>query len=355
MNDIKYFILVVTLIFRFVFSQCDSAFTYFNSIPGSVNILAGDSCFYDQDLEALNDLISLNQLQYDSALDLGTQTWLSGRLKILVAGNYGNSTGVNDTIYTLPESIGSWTSLSGLYLEWNRIAVLPDSFNMLTELRSLYISNNILRSIIEDIDSLSHLTYLDLGYNEIDSLPSSLCNLNELQYLWLFNNNLTTLPECICSMSIDWSSDDSAWFPYFAIGGNSLCENVPDCIANSENFNISLDQFYYSFQIEAQQECDNVIIDDVSVIFPNSLKIDNPYPNPFNPTTSFEVRLLKNEELTIAVYDIKGFLVDIIFNSHASEGLYKFNWNASEFSSGIYFIELKTLKDRLFKKVILTK
>ena len=354
MNDRKYFILVFTLITRFVFSQCDSAFTYFDSIPGNVNILMGDSCFYDQDLEALNDLISLNELQYDSALELGTQTWFNGRLKILVAGNYGNSTGVNDTIYTLPESIGSWTGLSGLYLEWNRIAVLPGSFNMLTELRSLYISNNILRSIIEDIDSLSHLTYLDLGYNEIDSLPSSLCNLNELQYLWLFNNNLTTLPDCICSMSIDWSSDDSAWFPYFAIGGNRLCENVPDCISNSENFNVSLDQFYYSFQIEAQQECDNVMI-DASSIFPSSIKIDSPYPNPFNPTTSFEVRLLKNEELTIAVYDIKGFLVDIIFDSHASEGLYKFNWNASKFSSGIYFIELKTLRDRLFKKVILTK
>ena len=148
---------------------------------------------------------------------------------------------------------------------------------MLTELRSLYISNNILRSIIEDIDSLSHLTYLDLGYNEIDSLPSSLCDLNELQYLWLFNNNLSTLPDCICSMSIDWSSDDSAWFPYFAIGGNRLCENVPDCIANSENFNVSLDQFYYSFQIEAQQECDNVMIDE-SAIFPSCLLYTSPSP-----------------------------------------------------------------------------
>ena len=94
---------------------------------------------------------------------------------------------------------------------------------------------------------------------------------------------------------------------------------------------------------------------DASIIFPSSIKINSPYPNPFNPTTSFEVRLLKNEELTIAVYDIKGFLVDIIFDSHASKGLYKFNWNASEFSSGLYFVELKTSRDRLFKKVILTK
>ena len=354
MNILKYFILVVTLISRFLFGQCDSAYTYFDSIPGNVNILAGDSCFSNQDLEGLNDIISLNQLQYNSALEIGTQTWFNGRLKILVAGNYGNSTGVNDTIYTLPESIGNWTSLSGLYIEWNRISTLPESFNMLKELRSLYISNNILGSIIADIDSLSHLTYLDLGYNEIDSLPSSLCSLSELEYLWLFNNNLNAVPDCICSMNIDWNSDDSAWFPYFAIGGNSLCENVPDCIANSENFNVSLDQFYYSVQVEAQQECDNVMI-DVAGIFPTVLSLENPYPNPFNPATRFEVRLIKNAELTISVYDIKGYLVDILFDAHTSEGLYKFNWNASGFSSGIYIIELKTPREVLYKKVILTK
>ena len=39
MNDRKYFILAFTLITRFVFSQCDIAFTYFDSIPGNVNIL----------------------------------------------------------------------------------------------------------------------------------------------------------------------------------------------------------------------------------------------------------------------------------------------------------------------------
>ena len=354
MNGLKYFILIITLVSRFLFGQCDSAYTHFDVVPGNVNILVGDSCFHDQDIEALNDLISLNQLEYDSALEIGTQTWFNGRLKILVA-DYGSSgSGVNDTIYTLPESIGNWTSLSGLYLEWNRISVLPESFNMLKELRSLYISNNILESIITDIDSLSHLTYLDLGYNEIDSLPSSLCNLNELQYLWLFNNNLSTVPDCICSLNIDWSSDDNAWYPYFAIGGNRLCENVPDCIANSENFNISLDQFYYSFQIEAQQECDNVMI-DVAGILPTNLSLDNPYPNPFNPETSLRVSLIKNEELKISVYDIKGSIVSILFDGSVSQGLHKFNWNASSFSSGIYFIGVRTSSEVLFKKVILTK
>ena len=346
--------IIFYFVIKFAMSQCDSAFTSFEVIPGNVNILSGDSCFYDQDLEALDDLISINQLQYNSALDIGTQSWFNGRLKIFVAGNYGNSSGVNDTIYILPESIGNWTRLSGLYLEWNRISSLPETFNMLKELRSLYISNNILGSVIEDMDSLSNLIYLDLGYNEIDSIPSSLCNLSDLQYLWLFNNNLTSLPDCICTMSIDWSSDDSAWFPYFAIGGNNLCDNIPNCIANSENFNVSLDQFYYSFQIEAPQECGSVMVGPSGIV-PKSLNINNPYPNPFNPETSIIVRLSKNEKIKISVYDIKGNLVDILINKNVPIGQYNFKWNASEFSSGVYFIELKTSRETLYKKAILAK
>ena len=104
-----------------VFSQCDSAYTHIDSLPSNVNILFGDSCFYNEDVSALNDLIVDNNLIYDSPLHLGTQSWFNGRLKILVAGNYGNSSGVNDTIFILPESIGNWTKLSGLYLEWNSI------------------------------------------------------------------------------------------------------------------------------------------------------------------------------------------------------------------------------------------
>ena len=355
MNKFYQSILVVVLISNHtLLSQCDTAYTYIDSLPSNVNILFGDTCLYNNDLDALSDLISENNLNYGSALEIGTQSWFNGRLKILVAGNYGNSSGVNDTIFILPESVGNWTKLSGLYLEWNRISFLPLNFEKLKELRSLYISNNILEGIIENLDSLSNLKYLDLGYNQIDSIPSSICELDELQYLWLFNNNITSLPDCICSMSIDWSSDDSAWFPYFAIGGNYLCENVPDCISSSENFNVSLDQFYYSFQVESAQECGSVMVDPIDIL-PNSLSVNDPYPNPFNPETNINFRLIKNEKLKISVYDIKGNLVDILINKNLSATDYHFKWNASKFSSGLYFIEIKTLRDRIFKKVLLAK
>ena len=237
-------------------AQCDPEYTYFDTIPDNVNIINGDSCFYTSDIDVLNALINDNDLDYNSPLELGTQTWFSGRLKILVAGNYGNSSGVNDTIFTLPDSIGNWDQLSSLYLEWNRIESLPESFNQLTNLQSFYISNNQLQYLPNDFGNLTILYLLDIGYNELDSLPESFCDLSGLTYFWAFNNTLSSVPACICSLDINWNDMDAAWYPYFAIGGNQLCDDVPECVANSEHFHTSLDQFYYSFMVVDSQDCD---------------------------------------------------------------------------------------------------
>ncbi len=68
---------------------------------------------------------------------------------------------------------------------------------------------------------------------------------------------MTTLPQTICNLPLNWDGISPANYPYFASGGNHLCdpELIPDCVANSANFNISLDQFYYSFLIDAPQIC----------------------------------------------------------------------------------------------------
>ena len=138
----KIFIIISLYQINWVLSQCDSSFTYFDQLPDNVTILVGDSCLQDTDIDVLDSIIIKNELNYGSPLELGTQTWFNGRLRFLVAGNYGNSSGVNDTIYSLPENIGSLDDLASLYLEWNRIAELPESFSDMSNLFSLYINNS---------------------------------------------------------------------------------------------------------------------------------------------------------------------------------------------------------------------
>ena len=142
-------------------------------------------------------------------------------------------------------------------MEWNNIVELPSSFSSLVNLKNLAISNNYLASLPEDIGNLNDIEYLDLGYNYLTSIPESIGNLSNINYLFLFNNQLTSLPETICNLALNWDGIDANNYPYFASGGNQLCDSeyIPDCVENSSNFEISLDQFYYSFLENTPQDC----------------------------------------------------------------------------------------------------
>ncbi len=335
-------------------AQCDPEYTYFDTIPDNVNIISGDSCFYISDIDVLNALINDNDLDYNSPLELGTQTWFSGRLKILVAGNYGNSSGVNDTIFTLPDSIGNWDQLSSLYLEWNRIESLPESFNQLTNLQSFYISNNQLQYLPNDFGNLTILYLLDIGYNELDSLPESFCDLSGLTYFWAFNNTLSSVPACICSLDINWNDMDAAWYPYFAIGGNQLCDNIPECVANSEHFHTSLDQFYYSFMVVDSQACDAAAVGG-DLIIPEKIHLFNPYPNPFNPTTTIEFSIPQTEFVTVKVYNIVGHEIITLINDELSTGNHSIKWDGRRQPSGLYFVQIESGSFVQTRKMVLLK
>ena len=335
-------------------AQCDPEYTYFDTIPDNVNIISGDSCFYISDIDVLNALINDNDLDYNSPLELGTQTWFSGRLKILVAGNYGNSSGVNDTIFTLPDSIGNWDQLSSLYLEWNRIESLPESFNQLTNLQSFYISNNQLQYLPNDFGNLTILYLLDIGYNELDSLPESFCDLSGLTYFWAFNNTLSSVPACICSLDINWNDMGAAWYPYFAIGGNQLCDNIPECVANSEHFHTSLDQFYYSFMVVDSQACDAAAVGG-DLIIPEKIHLFNPYPNPFNPTTTIEFSIHQTEFVTVKVYNIVGHEIITLINDELSTGNHSIKWDGRRQPSGLYFVQIESGSFVQTRKMVLLK
>jgi len=254
-NLLKVVIIAFTL--NYVFTQdCEDGFTYFDSgnIPSNVNVLDGSNCFANSDIDVLNDLISLNTLDYSSPLEVGVQTWLGNQLYIWVATFTQNGVnGVNQQLTQLPDNIGQLANLKQLYLEWNNLTSFPSSFSQLSNLENLAVSNNWLTALPNDFGDLSELSFLDLGYNQITEIPESIGNLQNIEYLWLFNNQLSSVPETICDLPLTWSGTDSNNYPYFAIGGNQLDCSAPECVATSGNLNISLDQFYYSFLIDAPQ------------------------------------------------------------------------------------------------------
>ena len=244
-----------------VYSQdCDSGFTYIEELPDNItNINNENNCFYETDLAVLSAVYDLNELvEYDSYLYLGLQTWVTGRLVNWVATYIpSGQNGLTERIDQLPDNFGDLDGLAGLYIEKHNIINLPNSFSNLTNLVTLAISNNQLISLPDDIGNLISLMTLDLGYNNLESIPESIGGLVSLEYLFLFNNELSSLPETICDLNLDWDGISPQNYPYFASGGNYLCDSelIPDCVENSANFNISMEQNYYSFLLDDPQFC----------------------------------------------------------------------------------------------------
>lgn len=81
------------------------------------------------------------------------------------------------------------------------------------------------------------------------------------------------------------------------------------------------------------------------------------YPNPFNPVTKikFSVGENTNNNTKIIIYDIKGSEVLKLVNNMLGKGEYEVQWDASSFTSGIYFYKIESGSFRETKKMMLIK
>jgi len=87
-----------------------------------------------------------------------------------------------------------------------------------------------------------------------------------------------------------------------------------------------------------------------------NFKLEQNYPNPFNPLTTikFDVGNVSSKSV-LNIYNILGENVATLLNKRLRSGSYKVQWDASSFSSGVYFSELISGGKRVSKKMILLK
>ena len=93
----------------------------------------------------------------------------------------------------------------------------------------------------------------------------------------------------------------------------------------------------------------------ISNELPTRTNISNLYPNPFNPTITFNIDILNKGIYDISIFDIKGRKIDDLHSDYLESGSYDFQWNASKFTSGIYFVKLQNSNLVLSKKITLIK
>jgi len=89
--------------------------------------------------------------------------------------------------------------------------------------------------------------------------------------------------------------------------------------------------------------------------FPNEFVLFQNYPNPFNPSTSIKFQISNPEFVSLKVYDVLGREVAILINEEKQPGVYEMQFNASSFSSGIYYYKLVSGSFIETKKMIFLK
>ncbi len=79
------------------------------------------------------------------------------------------------------------------------------------------------------------------------------------------------------------------------------------------------------------------------------------FPNPFNPRTAINYNLQNDSEIQLAVYNIKGQLIEVLFEGTQSAGDHFCSWDAQDNVAGIYFFRLHTATEDYYQKAILLK
>jgi hypothetical protein len=88
---------------------------------------------------------------------------------------------------------------------------------------------------------------------------------------------------------------------------------------------------------------------------PKAFKLDQNFPNPFNPATTIKFELANACHVNLKIYSILGEVVADLMNSEKFAGFHEIDFDASKLSSGIYFYELTAGTFRSMKKMIVLK
>lgn len=96
-------------------------------------------------------------------------------------------------------------------------------------------------------------------------------------------------------------------------------------------------------------------INQISVLVPDKFTLEQNYPNPFNPSTNLEFGISRSGFVSLKIYDMLGKEVMTLVNSNLTPGTYKYDFDGTGLSSGIYYYTLSADNFSQTKRMTLIK
>ena len=95
-------------------------------------------------------------------------------------------------------------------------------------------------------------------------------------------------------------------------------------------------------------------------MIPVAFRLNQNFPNPFNPITTFRYDLREDALVTITIYDLMGRVVRTLVNKEQYAGFKSISWNATNdygkpVSAGVYLYQVKAGEYMQTKKMVLLK
>lgn len=101
------------------------------------------------------------------------------------------------------------------------------------------------------------------------------------------------------------------------------------------------DIFYRLEMIDKDGSVTYSELQSISLVAPTSILLVQNYPNPFNASTVIQYQVPSERMVSLSIFNSGGERVAELVNQHLSAGSYKVTWDAKNYSSGIYFCQLR--------------
>ena len=137
---------------------------------------------------------------------------------------------------------------------------------------------------------------------------------------------------------------------YFITASHDLYGTIEEVFTSNTMMSVKNFQFF-SVQLATEKDPDLV---------PNSLTLEQNFPNPFNPVTLIRYTISDQQQVNISVYDMRGNLVKNLLNSIQWPGVKMIQWDATDnygasVSAGVYLYKIQAGTISETKKMILLK
>ena len=272
---------------------------------------------------------------------------IKGIVKIDNGNNFYGNVLVTDTLQSVPYSGGACIYNLSIFGDLTNYGLIRDEPTE-GELFAVYIMGDIINHGKFNNYRVHQLYYQNLNINSVQCFNHSANN-------WVFNSaglsendaNAFTILNGGGSQNVLPDQSYDLTIQFTPIAGDSTAILNIDCTEIGSLAFIYLIGSNYPTALNAY---DNPVIPT-----PDSYKMFQNFPNPFNPNTRIKFELPEAGNITLKIYDLLGKEINVLIDEYKEAGIHEIDFNASRLSSGVYFYRLNAGEFTETKKMILLK